>query len=275
MNALSGTAIGQARGARAPRRPKPIVYPDSDGKPMAETELHVDELLRLLQILRAFFALQPDVYVAGNLILYYEEGNPRASVSPDVMVVKGVPKLPRRDYYLLWEEGVPPCFVIEVASRTTRLVDRRRKWELYARLGVREYILYDPRFPGLETRYPPLEGYRLGPNGYEPLGRDAEGALLSGELGLRLVLEQGLLQLYDPRTGERLLTPDERAEIAADRAEAEAARAESEAARASNAERRAATEAEARHAEAAALRAAERRIAELEALLREKRPPME
>ena len=211
---------------------------------MGESELHRDEMWRLIYALQSFFAAVEDIHVSGNLIMYYEEGNSRASICPDVMVVRGVPRLPRRDTYLLWEEGESPCFVIEVTSASTRTVDERKKRDLYAQLGVQEYILYDPCFPGLEPRYPPLRGYTLGPAGYEPLALAADGSLLSEELGLLLVLEKGVLQLFDPRTGTRLLDPAERAELGAERAR-----------------------------EAAARRAAEARIAELEALLREQRPP--
>jgi Uma2 family endonuclease len=261
MIALRGTGtLRQGRGSCSPRRPKTIVYPDSDGKPMGESELHRDEMWRLIYLLQAHFAAVENIHVTGNLILYYEEGNPRVSVSPDVMVVKGVPKH-RRETYLLWQEGMAPCFVIEVTSSSARTVDEHKKRDLYARLGVQEYVLYDPRFPGLETRRPPLRGYRLTPAGYEAMEHNADGSLVSDELQLRLVLGAGRLQFYDPRTGERLLSIEERAE----RAELEAQRADLGAQRARAAEVRA-------DAEAAAREAAEARIADLEALLRDHRP---
>src|SRR5437870_711767 len=128
---------------RNPARQRETVYRDSDGKPMAESDLHRDEMMRLIQTFQAAFADHDDVYVTGNLLLYYEEGNPRASVSPDLMVVKGTGKHRRRTY-LLWQEGIVPCFVIEVTSPTTRREDQRRKRDLYARLGVAELVLYDP-----------------------------------------------------------------------------------------------------------------------------------
>ena len=71
---------------------RPVHYPERDGKPMAESDLHRKEMARLIETLDAFLADRPDVYVSGNLLLYYEEGNPRASVAPDVFVVLGVPK---------------------------------------------------------------------------------------------------------------------------------------------------------------------------------------
>ena len=213
--------------------PKPVVYPESDGKPMAESDIHRDEMVRIIQTLQDAFE-RPDIYVSGNLLLYYEEGNPRAVVAPDVFVVKGVARR-QRPLYKLWEEGVGPVVVLEVTSRSTRREDLSRKRALYARLSVREYFLYDPLGEYLR---PALQGFRLVAGEYVPMETDAEGALLSDELGMRLLLQDGRLRLFDRQTGTALL----------DRAERIAA-------------------------EAGARRAAEARIAELEALLRDRQLP--
>lgn len=212
------------------------IYPEADGKPMAETDVHRKEMIALIETLADHFREDPDVYVSGNLLLYYEEGNPSASVAPDVFVVKGVPKHDRR-IYKLWEEGKAPNVVIEVTSRGTRLEDQGTKRALYAWLGVKEYFLYDPLGEYLN---PPLQGYRLGEREYEWIEPSAEGALYSEELGLELRLEHGRLRLVDPKTGERLLTP----------AEAQAARRAAEAQAAAEAEARRAAEARAAQAEA-------------------------
>lgn len=196
-----------------------IFYPETDGKPMAESDTNRDELIRQVQTLQHRFRDRPDMYVSGNLLIYYEQGNPRRSVAPDVFVCKGVPKR-RRDIYKIWEEGVAPCFVIEVTSPTTRREDQGKKRDLYARLGVQEYILYDPR--ALYLR-PALQGYRLRDGQYERIAPAPDGSLFSEELELRLALVDGLLEFFDPVTGEKLLNPLERAEAEAARADAEAA----------------------------------------------------
>ncbi|NJN65333.1 MAG: Uma2 family endonuclease, partial [Chloroflexaceae bacterium] len=59
-----------------------VEYPESDGKPMAETDVHRDEMFAVIQALEYFFRNQPDVYVSGNLLLYYQEGDPTRSVAP-------------------------------------------------------------------------------------------------------------------------------------------------------------------------------------------------
>src|SRR3954452_8975828 len=101
-----------------------VDYPTSDGRPMAETDLHRQDMMDLITTLQDRSAVEPNVYVTGNLLLYYEEGNRRKHVSPDVFVAFGVPKEPLRDYYLLWLEPKGPDVVIEITSKTTRREDQ-------------------------------------------------------------------------------------------------------------------------------------------------------
>jgi Uma2 family endonuclease len=210
-----------------------IYYPESDGKPMGETDVHIDALIYLREPLRDHFRDDPRVYVAGNMLLYYEEGNPAACVAPDVFVVQGVAKGERRTYRL-WEEGQPPTVVFEITSRGSRLEDLGIKRAVYAMLGVREYFLYDPLGEYLR---PSLQGYRLQEGEYQRIPPEGEGRLTSQALSMELRVEEGRLQLVNPATGERLLTPSEAlmarrvADTRASRAEAELERVRAELAR--------------------------------------------
>ena len=86
---------------KTPEVKKQIVhYPESDGKPMAESDLHRKLMTDLIQAAEDHFGLDPEVYVSGNLLLYYEEGHPEKVVSPDFFMVRGVPKGLRRIYKL-------------------------------------------------------------------------------------------------------------------------------------------------------------------------------
>ncbi|MGI8553917.1 MAG: Uma2 family endonuclease [Dehalococcoidia bacterium] len=189
---------------------RPVYYPSGDGKPMAESGLHASEMLRLIAILQEWFRNRFDINIGGNLFLYWVMGDPHQKISPDVYVAKGVPPEPLRTYQT-WVQGVPPVVVIEVTSRSTRREDIGRKWERYAEIGVNEYYLYDPEGDWVHGR---LIGYRLRPDGYQPMAELAEGGLQSEELGLRLALEAGRLQFYDPESGQRLPTPHEQVENA-------------------------------------------------------------
>lgn len=120
-----------------------LYYPESDGQPVAETDIHRNLMAELIGELEAFYQHDPTVYVSGNLLLYYEKGNTKKNVSPDVFVVKGIPKEERR-VYKLWEEGKAPDVVFELSSRRTWGDDLQKKWRLYARLGVQEYYIFDP-----------------------------------------------------------------------------------------------------------------------------------
>ena len=198
-----------------------VHYPESDGKPMGETDEHRDAMVRHIQILREYYRDQR-VYVSGNLLVYYEEGDPTKYVVPDAFVVKGVSP-DRRRTYKIWLEGQGPDVVVETTSRKMRRKDTTTKPELYARLGVKEYFLFDPDREFLD---PPLQGYRLRGRTYMRLKPDQDGGLTSRELGLRLRLEGGLrleegeVRFYRLDTGEPLLTPAE----ARRAAEAEVAR---------------------------------------------------
>jgi Uma2 family endonuclease len=172
---------------------------------MAEADVHRDEMADLIDTLKDRYRDEPDAYVAGNLLVYYEEGNPAARFAPDVFVVLGVPKRKRR-VYKLWEEKLSPSFVLEVTSRGTRLEDKGTKKELCAELGVAEYFLFDPEADYLK---PPLQGFRLANGRYEPIAPNAAGELASEAIGLRLMIEAGRLRLIDAATGERLLRPEE------------------------------------------------------------------
>lgn len=200
-----------------------IHYPETDGKPMAETDVHIDVLIYLREGLKDYFRDAPQVYVAGNMLLYYEEGNPAACVAPDVFVVQGVAKGERR-IYKLWEEGQPPAVVFEITSRGTRLEDLGTKRVLYAMLGVREYFVYDALGEYLQ---PPLQGYQLQEGEYQRMAAEGKGELVSQVLGIELREEQGRLRVINPATGERLLTPAE-AQAARHAAQARAAEVEAE-----------------------------------------------
>src|ERR1700679_1423277 len=113
------------------RRTREVEYPSGDGKPMAETEVHLLDMIDTITLLRDHFSAKPDVYVGGNLLLYYEEGNRRKHVAPDVLVAFDVPKEPLRDNYLVWEEGKAPDVVVEITSKSTKQEDKQKKFEIY------------------------------------------------------------------------------------------------------------------------------------------------
>jgi Uma2 family endonuclease len=188
------------------RKTREVDYPTSDGKPMAETDIHRDDMIDVIEVLKDHFADRPDVYVTGNLLLFYEEGNRRKHVSPDVFVVRGIPKLPPRDYYLLWKEEKAPEVVIEITSKTTRREDQIKKLSLYRDLlKVAEYFQFDPTEDYLK---PPFQGHRLVDGEYERI-IPIDGRLPSEVLGLHLQREGTELRFYNPMTRRLLSTRKE------------------------------------------------------------------
>lgn len=175
-------------------------YPSSDGKPMAESDLHLEEMVYLITALKDRYRDVPDVYVAGNLLLYFIRGDRKACLAPDVFVVKGVPKR-RRKSFLLWKEERGPSFVIEVTSESTRAEDIETKRDRYERMGVEEYFLHDPLG---EYLTPPLQGYRIEGGRYRRISPEPDGSLVSWTTGLRLRREGEHLRLVDLATGSPL-----------------------------------------------------------------------
>lgn len=257
---------------------KAIDYPSGDGEPMAETWIHVRAIIWLHQALEDIFRDRSDVFVASDIFWYWEEGNPAARISPDVMVVLGVrPRDPReRRSFFSWEEGgAVPAVVFEMASRSTVDEDLGPKFWRYEELGVREYFLFDPEGTHL---VPVLQGFRLNRSAYRRiLMTNGE---LESELGFRMRVEDTMLRLIDSRTGQPIPTRSEAAQAAqaaaeAAQAAAEAAQAAAKAAQATAQAAQAATQA----AEAAAAAERERadqlqaEVERLRALLQQTRPP--
>ena len=238
--------------------PARVDYPSSDDRPMAESDAQRIPLTYAVERLGQHFRGRDDVYVTGNLLLYYEEGNPGASVAPDVFVVIGA-KPDVRSSYRLWEEPKAPDFVLEVTSPTTHREDQGTKRELYRRLGVREYWQYDPTGDYLQ---PALQGLELSDGEYHRLaGRqltDGTLALASEVLGLEVRLTRRGLRFHDPQTGRDLPNLAETDAVV-----------EREQRLREEAETRLEQEAAARRQEAAARQRAEARVAELEERLRQ------
>jgi Uma2 family endonuclease len=244
-----------------------IDYPETDGEPMGESEIHVNWLIRLVQLLRYRYRDQNGL-VSGNLILYFVEGEPQRNVCPDVFVVKDCNPQPPRQVFKTWEEGRIPNVVFELTSRSTRRRDEVFKPRIYAEIGVPEYFLYDP---AAEFLNPPLQGHRLVEGNYQRIEPDARGRLVCEELDLLLRLDGTALEVIDRASGQRLLTEaeTERAEKERERAEKERERAEKERDRAEKERERAEKERERaeKERERAARLAAEAEIERLRKLL--------
>ena len=224
-----------------------IFYPEEDGEPMAVSDLHRRILMQTLQVFDEHFKQDPEAYVSGDILMYYVEGDPRKSVSPDVLVAFGLGKKSRRNY-LVWLEGKVPDFAMEFSSKNTYQNDLGHKMELYASLGIQDYFLCD-----IEGLYlpSPLMGFTLVEGVYVPISADVDGGLHSPALNLdfhigdvgRLVhspvpnldfpADVMGLGIYNPVADAWLQTPAESALAQAELASARAENAEAEAASAS------------------------------------------
>jgi len=237
--------------------------PESDGKPMAESPKHVQEIKEALNVLQEYFRPRPEFVVYANIFIYYlDEIGVLKRVSPDILVARDIANEDRR-VYAVEREGKGPDMVIEFTSKKTKKIDLGRKRRIYAWLEVKEYFLFDPHGEYLKPRF---QGFQLIGGEYVPMTAAAGMRLYSEVLGLNLVVEENSLRFYDPRTGERLRTHREaeaerRQETAARRQEITARKAAEQKAQQEAAARRAAEENA--QQEAAARRAAEIELARL------------
>ena len=262
------------------RAARDVLYPCSDGRPLADNAWQSRAILRATGDLEV---AHPEALAVMNILVYPEEGNPKNRVAPDVLVAFGV-GTHSRSSYLVWEEGKPPDWVLEVASPLTNDLDFKRR--AYAAMGVPEYWLFDPKGDVFPAGQPRLQGLTLADGGYVRLApRLADGLAMirSSVLGLDLRVEGEFIRMHDPATKEDILHQRElkalaeretarrkdaeaHAEQAAQRKDAEA-RAEREAERAEQEAERAEREAERARREAAERLVAQARVAELEAAL--------
>lgn len=183
-----------------------IFYPTEEIKKVGETDFHYQQIEMLYQMLRLFFEAREDVYLSSDIMVYYEEGNPRRRFAPDLMVCFGQTNKKRRSYKL-WEEKVVPSVIIEIASNATWEKDVKTKRRLYERLGVAEYYIFDPEYRYLKQ---PFLAYRLE---YGELVRMAadDNRIYSPAIGLELVDTGEGLRLFNPETQEFLPTISEMA----------------------------------------------------------------
>lgn len=246
--------------ARALYEPVPPVEYDEDGYPYSDSrfemegDFHSQPLHAVLDALRAVFEGRSDMYFASDMGLFFEKGNRRAVVVPDLVVVFGAPRRSRNSFKL-WEEPRAPDFVMEVISQDSLRNDMEYKPPLYAALGVTEYWTFD----SLGRLPTPIIARRLDDAGnYEPIPMAPDGSYASEVLGFDLRADSTGLGVRDAATGESVFDPGTLARLrraALRRAEQAETRADNAEARASTAEARADT--------------AEARVAELEELLRQ------
>lgn len=174
---------------------KPIVYPESDGLPMAENTRQFDYITLIKGGLDVVFADRADVFVAGDLFWYPVEGNNKLCTAPDTMVAFGRPKGPRRSYLQWQEDDIAPQVVFEVLSPGNRPAEMQAKFEFYDRYGVEEYYVYDPDHGLLTGSLRDGDHLQRIPN--------ADG-WTSPRLGVRMQLKEIDLELFGP-DGRRFL----------------------------------------------------------------------
>ncbi|MBE9129753.1 MULTISPECIES: Uma2 family endonuclease [unclassified Coleofasciculus] len=218
-----------------------IIYPESDGQPLADNTIQFRLIVTIQGGLDAFYKDNPNVFVAGDLFWYPVEGEPWVRIAPDVMVAMGRPKGDRRSYKQWVEGNIAPQVVFEIASKSNSLTELEGTKRLfYERYGVEEYYLFDPDRGT-------LKGWLRSADVLNPI--PTMPGWVSPCLGIRFELKDKELHLYRPdgesfatylemvaRT-ERAELAKERERLAKERTQAEQAQAEQAQAQAEQAQR--------------------------------------
>ena len=208
---------------RSPDSPKISQGLWSDEPPL-ESDLHREQINSLIRLIRWLFRpgtdrSRTDVYVAGNLTIYYSPNQKKSEFfrGPDIFVVLGTSPEPRRSWTVWEEENRYPNVIIELLSPSTAQVDRTEKKSIYQSIWqVPDYFWFDP--DRLEFR-----GFSLVEGSYQPIVPTSEGWLWSQELGVYLGISNDRLRLF-AFDGQMIPFPEEDAEQRAERAEAKLAR---------------------------------------------------
>ena len=196
-----------------------LVYPDSDGKPMAENTLQYDWITTIKGGLDLLFRDDPNVFVAADLLWYPVQGKIKVRAAPDSMVVFGRPKGYRGSYVQHREGGLAPQVVFEVLSPGNRSGEMAKKFRFYEKHGVEEYYKFDPY-------HVEIEAWLRAQGKLRPVLRT--NGWVSPRLGIRFDLSGADLVIYRP-DGEPFLSyvglgrqlDEERAFARADRERAE------------------------------------------------------
>ncbi|MDZ8109558.1 MAG: Uma2 family endonuclease [Nostoc sp. DedQUE12a] len=199
--------------------PKDIIYPDSDGQPIADNTKQFELIVWIKNNLELLFANDPNVFVAGDLLWYPVENDNKLRQAPDVMVVFGRQKGYRGSYKQWLEDKIPPQVVFEIWSPGNRISQMAKKFEFYDRYGVEEYYLYEPDVVD-------LTGWQRRNSRLEVI--DQMAGWVSPRLGVRFELSEEELEIYRP-DGDRFLTHlelDQQLQQEKERAEQQRQRAE-------------------------------------------------
>lgn len=222
--------VSQLSASNTPSNTPEILYPDSDGQPMSDNTKQFRWIVVIKENLESWFANDPNVFVAGDLLWYPVEGNPKIRTAPDVMVVLGRPKGDRGSYQQWKENNLAPQVVFEVLSPGNTQDEMDQKLLFYERHGVEEYYIYDPDRNQ-------LRGWLRETDGLDLISEVAHWQ--SPRLQIRFNLTEETLDIYRP-DGQKFLTHTEISQ----QAEAFRQRAETAEQRAETAEQQAARLAE-------------------------------
>ncbi len=180
-----------------------VLYPDSDGQPMADNTIQYRWIVRLVSNLKRLLKDQ-EAFVAGDLLWYpvQVETPPAPAQAPDVMVVIGRPDGDRGSYKQWKEDNIAPQVVFEILSPSNTAREMLAKQAFYGKYGVLEMYFYDPESfdfwslirSSADRDFTPIMAMNF--------------PWTSPTLGIRFELFEGELEVFYPN-GDRFKDPEQ------------------------------------------------------------------
>lgn len=189
-----------------------VIFPPGDlwsDEPPLETELHLRQIILLLQCLEWLWRDRNDFYAAGNLTIYYSPQQLKSEYfrGPDFFVVLGCERKTRKSWAVWEEDGKYPNVILEILSDSTAKTDKGLKKTIYQdTFRTPDYFWFDPYTQE-------FAGFHIVDGKYEPLQANAQGFLWSQQLGLYLGVHQGFVRFFTAE-GELVPSPEEEAQQA-------------------------------------------------------------
>jgi Uma2 family endonuclease len=222
MMVLQDIEVGYGAIVAPSPMPEEIIYPETDGLPMAENTIQFDYIALIKWGLEIMYRDTPDVFIAGDLFWYPVEGKPQIRLAPDVMVALGRPKGARQSYKQWVEGNIAPQVVFEILSPGNTISEMSNKAAFYQHYGVCEYYIYDPVKDQLAISI-------RGEDDLLATITDTQG-FVSPLLGISFAQNNGQLDIYTPegKKFENMIDIFREGEIARMQAAQESQRAEQE-----------------------------------------------
>jgi Uma2 family endonuclease len=159
----------------------------------------------LSELLRSYLEKKELMLLFDSFMLYRDQNNIKQRIGPDLLLMPLQKTAPSS--YDFDIERLPPKCLVEITSPESHEKDLDQNLSLYARLGIKTYLVIDLMEPHLEKvrEQIQLHLFRLVSGHLVEKTPDKKGFLTLPEMGLKIKAQGQQIILVDKLTGEVLL----------------------------------------------------------------------